>query len=154
MPDFQLNPLKLNSYFRFGIARVLNTVNPEKKSYMIFQPRSGPQWVCRMDVQILTKKSANNFTQNSALRGSKRVNRCLLATFFFFWSTVADDESRVTTIFQGCPVSVLLVGEVLNCLNRKKKSYFFLSDRRFLNLLNHKKKILLRILGRKKQKIL
>ena len=59
---------------------------------------------------------------------------------FVFLSTVADDESRVTTIFQGCPVSVLLVGEVLNCLNRKNKSYFFLSDRRFLNLLNHKKK--------------
>ena len=109
---------------------------------------TGPQ-----EVQIWAKKSPIFLTLKSALRGSKRVNRCLLATFFFIFlvdSTVAD-ESRVTTprFPRVCPVSVLLVGKVLNCLNREKKSYFFLSDRRFLNPLNHKKKSYFGFLGEK-----
>ena len=36
-----------NPNFCFGIARVLNTVNPFKKIPYDFQPRSGPRWVRR-----------------------------------------------------------------------------------------------------------
>ena len=71
--------------------------------------------------------------------------------FFFFWSTrpsPTSHESRRQD-FQGCPVPVLLVGKVLNCLNREKKILFFLVGPQILKSLKSPKKILFRIFGRK-----
>ena len=109
----------------------------KKKSYIWFFSRDrGPDG--SVGCSNFDEKISNIFDPKICTSRFKTHQSVPFRDLFFFWSTVADDESRVTTIFQGCPVSVLLVGEVLNCLNREKKSYFFLSDRRFLNLLNHK----------------